>query len=293
MSRLTTRRMLSLGAAVAAFPVLLAATGPGHHQPTRSSQDSTYEVYAVRYGTLANFPVRGLVAGADSTRRMDIAMMVWVLTAPDDRVILVDAGFHRQKFLDQWKPPEFMPASDAIAKLGIAPDDVTDLIVSHVHWDHLDGLDLFPKARVWIQRAEYEYYVGDDGTARHPGIDPDDAKMLAEVRAAGRVELVDGDDRETMPGITVYTGGKHTYASQYVGVHTAQGTVIVASDNCYLYENLEKHAAIAQTLDAASNLAALDRMQELASDPRLIVPGHDPAVFTRFPKPGDGIARVR
>ena len=186
-----------------------------------------------------------------------------------------------------------MPASDAIRKLGIRPRDVTDIIVSHVHWDHMDGLDLFPRARVWIQRDEYAYYVGDDGTPKHPGIDPDDAKMLAGLRAVDRVELVDGDDQEIMPGITVYTGGKHTYASQYVGVHTTDGIVVVASDNCYLYENLEKHAAIAQTLDARSNLAAQDRMRRLASDARLIVPGHDPEVFIRFPEPGDGVARIR
>jgi glyoxylase-like metal-dependent hydrolase (beta-lactamase superfamily II) len=256
------------------------------------AQGRTYDVYAVRYGTLAGFPVRGLVAGADSTRTMDVAMMVWLLKGSDGRVLLVDAGFYRQKFLDEWKPAAFVRPSDALAALGIAPGDVTDIIVTHIHWDHMDGLDLFPKARVWIQRDEYDYYVGDDGSARHEGIDPEDARLLAGLRAAGRVELVDGDAREILPGITVYTGGRHTYASQYLGVRTAAGTVVVASDNCYLYENLERHVAIAQTLDAASNLAAQDRMRRIASDPRLIVPGHDPAVFERFPKPGKGIARI-
>ncbi len=268
--------------------MLLALAMPLSRLP---AQGMTYEVYAVRYGTLAGFPVNGLVAGADSTRVMDIAMMVWVLKGAG-RVVLVDAGFHRQKFLDEWKPADFTRPSDALAPLGIAPRDVTDIIVTHIHWDHMDGLDLFPNARVWIQRAEYEYYVGDDGSARHRAIDPDDAKMLADLKAAGRVELVDGDGREVMPGVTAYTGGRHTYASQYLGVRTAAGTVVVASDNCYLYENLEKHAAIAQTLDAASNLAALDRMAWIASSPRLIVPGHDPAVFERFPRPGKGIAKI-
>jgi len=251
-----------------------------------------YEVSAVRYGTIAAFPVRALVAGADSARTMDIAMMVWVLKGSDGRVVLVDAGFYRQKFLDQWKPVEFVRPSDAVARMGIEPDDVTDIVVTHVHWDHMDGLDLFPRARVWIQQAEYDYYVSDDGTARQRGIDPDDATMLAGLRAAGRVELVDGDAREILPGVSVYTGGRHTYASQYVGVRTVAGTVVLASDNCYLYENLERRAAIAQTLDAASNLAAQDRMRTLASDGRLIVPGHDPAVFTRFPKPGAGVAKI-
>jgi glyoxylase-like metal-dependent hydrolase (beta-lactamase superfamily II) len=280
------RSLLSLPLAAG---VLLALAAPLTPLP---AQHETYEVYAVRYGTLAGFPVRGLVAGADSGRTIDIAMMMWLLRAPGGRVVLVDAGFHRQKFLDDWKPAAFVLPTEALAPLGVAPGDVTDVILTHIHWDHMDGLDLFPNARVWLQRAEYEYYVGDDGGARHEGIDPDDAKMLAGLKAAGRVELVDGDGVEIFPGITVYTGGRHTYASQYLGVRTAAGTVVVASDNCYLYENLERHMAIGQTLDAAANLAALDRMRRIASDPRLIVPGHDPAVFERFPKPGNGIAKI-
>ena len=67
---------------------------------------------------------------------------------------------------------------------------------------------------------------------------------------------------------------------------------VLASDNMYLYENLDARAPIAQTLDAASNLRAQDRMKSLASEPRLVVPGHDPAVFTRFPKVAERIVRI-
>jgi hypothetical protein len=55
---------------------------------------------------------------------------------------------------------------------------------------------------------------------------------------------------------------------------------------------LEKHAAIAQTLDAASNLRTQDRMKELATSPSLIIPGHDPAVMQKFPKMADGVVRI-
>ncbi len=92
--------------------------------------------------------------------------------------------------------------------------------------------------------------------------------------------------------MTVYTGGKHTFESQYAGVNTKAGVMVIASDNLYLYENLDKHVPIAQTLDAKSNLAAQDRMKQLASSPRLIIPSHDPEVFVRFPKPGNGVARL-
>lgn len=278
-----------LATAVAAAGALLGAC---HSPPAQGTAPANgYLVEAVRYGTLPAFPVRGLVLGADSARRLDIAVMVWLLRAPG-RTVLVDAGFYRDKFIQRWKPTGFVRPSEAVAAAGVRPEEVTDIVLSHVHWDHMDGVDLFPRARVWLQRAEYEYYVGDDGSARHPGIDPEDAAILARLRTAGRLELVDGDAREILPGITVYTGGRHTYASQFVGVRTSAGTVVVASDNAYLYENLERHAAIAQTFDAQSNLAAQARMLELAASPRLVVPGHDALVFTRFPRPGGGVARI-
>ncbi|HEY2825408.1 MAG TPA: N-acyl homoserine lactonase family protein [Gemmatimonadales bacterium] len=253
--------------------------------------DPVYEVYAIRYGTVKNFPARYIVAGADSARRMDLAMTIWLMRG-GGRTVLVDAGFHRADFVAQWKPADFVAPSEALAPLKVKPADVTDIIVSHIHWDHMDGLDLFPKAHVWVQRAEYEYYVGADGKVLHQGIDSANAVMLAGLKAQGRVTLVEGDSQLVLPGIRAYTGGRHTFASQYVSVHSGSGTTVLASDNCYTYENLEQHRPIAQTFDSVSNLAAQARMLRLASSPRLVVPGHDPVVFERFPTPGHGIARI-
>jgi glyoxylase-like metal-dependent hydrolase (beta-lactamase superfamily II) len=258
------------------------------------AQDATrYDIDAIRYATVPAFRVSGLVAGADTTRRMDIAMSVWLLRG-GGRNVLVDAGFHRQRFIDRWQPANFISPAEAVRRAGVDPDSISDVVVSHVHWDHADGIDLFPNAIVWIQEAEYHYYVTPlSGAPKERAIEAEVSGMLFDLERRGRLRLIDGDAQEFLPGITAYTGGRHTYASQYVGVRSAAGTVVIASDNLYLYENLDRHAAIAQTLDAASNLRAQERMRTIASDVRLIVPGHDPAVFERFPKPGNGVARIQ
>jgi len=253
-----------------------------------------YEVYAIRYATIPDFAVSGLVAGADPARKMDIAMMVWLLRG-NGKNILVDSGFYREQFFQQWHVTDFVKPSDAVKRVGLQPEDITDVVVTHMHWDHADGMDLFPNARVWLQKEELEYYAGSAWQSRrtHGGIDPDDAMAAVKLNLQGRMGLVNGDAQEILPGVTCYTGGKHTYASQYVGVNTAAGTVVLASDNLYLYENLEKHVPIAATLDAASNLRAQDRMKQLASNPKLIVPGHDPAVMTRFREVQPGVVRIQ
>jgi glyoxylase-like metal-dependent hydrolase (beta-lactamase superfamily II) len=259
---------------------------------------AVYEAYAVRFGILPAFPVSSLVAGADRARRLDIPVMVWLLKGGNGHTVLIDAGFYRQKFLDQWHPRDFRSPAAAVEAAGVKPDAITDVIVSHAHWDHVDGAGLFPKATIWIQRAEYEYYTGEAWQRnQHGGVDAEDMLALVEINTQGRLRFVEGDDREVLPGIRCYTGGKHTHESQYCTVRTAEGIVVFTSDNVYLYENFDTHAPIAQTVDGdagrASNLAAQDRAKSLASSPRLIVPGHDPAVFDRFERVADGIVRIR
>jgi glyoxylase-like metal-dependent hydrolase (beta-lactamase superfamily II) len=276
-----------------------ARNTPAPSLPTADAP--VYEVFAIRYASIPDFPVNALIADADPQRKFSIAMTVWLIRG-NGHNILVDSGFYRPQFFKQFKVENFIKASEAVGQPGImpagqpalTPDDITDVVITHMHWDHADGMDLFPKARIWLQKDEYTYYTGEawQGPRTHGGIEPDDVLAAVKLNLAGRVTLVNGDAQQILPGITCYTGGKHTFQSQYVGVNTKAGTVILASDNMYLYENLEKHVPIAQTLDAASNLRAQDRMRQLAASLRLIVPGHDPAVFEKFPKVSERVVRI-
>lgn len=251
-----------------------------------------YEVMAIRYATIPGFAVSDLIKGADPSRKIDIAMYVWLVRG-GGRNVLVDSGFYRPEFFKSWKIADFVRPDQAVARAGVKADEITDVIITHMHWDHAGSVDLFPKAEVWIQRDEYAYYTGAawQKGGRHGGIELADLTTMLRANTEGRLHLVDGDG-EILPGISVYTGGRHTWASQYAVVDALPGRVVLASDNLYLYENLDKHLPIAQTFDEASNLQAQDRMRKLASDPRLIIPGHDPAVLTRFPKVSEGIVRI-
>jgi len=255
---------------------------------------SNYEIYAIRYATIPDFPVSDLVADAEPGRKLDIAMMIWLVRG-NGRNILVDSGFYHDRFFKDWQVKDFTKPSDALGRIGLKPEDITDVIITHMHWDHADGMDLFPNARIWIQKDELQYYAGQAWQSKdtHGGIDEEDVLTLVKLNTQGRVGLVDGDAQQIIPGVTCYTGGKHTFQSQYVGVQAAAGTVVLASDNMYLYENLERRVPIAATLDAASNLRAQDRMKQIATRPDLIVPGHDPAVFAKFPNPVPRVAKIQ
>ena len=254
---------------------------------------SKYEIYAINYATLKSFPLGGLVEGEDRNHRIDIGMYVFLIKGGGHN-ILFDCGFYRPQFMRQWKPANYEIPSSAIERAGVKADDISDVIISHIHWDHADGFDLFPNARIWIQKEELEYYAGEawSGGKKRTAADPDDIVGLVKMNTEGRLTLVSGDAQQILPGITAYIGGKHTYQSQFIGVTTAAGTVVLASDNVYMYLNLEKHRPIAQSLDKESNLRAQDRMRSIASNVNLIIPGHDLAVMNRFPEVAPGVVRI-
>jgi len=257
--------------------------------PSAPSRDDDppgpYSIEAIRYGTIRGFRVAGLVMGAPSDERMDIAMAFWLIRG-GDRVVLFDTGFHRARWFDAgFDVADFLRPDSALMEAGVDPSEVTDVIVSHAHWDHMGGIDLFPEATIHIQRDEYAYYTGPawrEG-GRHGGIDEEDVVALVRRNMAGKVALVDGDDAEVLPGIRAYTGARHTYASQYILVE-GDPPFVLASDNCYLFRNLETHTAGATFLpgDRAGNEAALERMARLAGSADRVVPGHDPLQFQRF-----------
>lgn len=273
---------------------LAATVSLGLGSAQRGSPPPEYRIEAIRYATIPDFPVAGLVMGAPEDERMDIAAVFWLIRG-DGRVVLFDTGFHREEWFDRFTITDYLRADEALAPLGVTAEDVTDIIISHAHWDHMGGIDLFPNATLWIQKEEFAYYTGpawqEDG--RHGGIDPADIVHLVRRNTAGQVRLIDGDDVEILPGIRVYTGGRHTYASQYIRVD-GDSAYVLASDNCYLYRNLRGRAPVATftPADRPANVEALDRMVELAGSANRVVPGHDPAQFTRFPSDGR-VARIR
>ena len=52
------------------------------------------------------------------------------------------------EFMRQWKRADYEKPSLAVGCLGLKPADVTDVVLGHIHRDHADGLDLFPKAKI-------------------------------------------------------------------------------------------------------------------------------------------------
>lgn len=188
------------------------------------------------------------------------------------------------------------PPPTILAKVGLDPRDVETVILTHLHFDHMGDLEAFPKAKFFVQQAEYDgwkrvFQLPDDvlrPTAQGwplSSIHPPDFDVLDGLIEAGRVNFIDGDE-EVAPGIVCHLArDSHTFGSQWVEVRTKSGPYVIAGDCVYWYENLENMWPPAYVQGNCWNLLAAYReiSQVLGGDVRHLVPGHDPLVFERHP----------
>ena len=253
-----------------------------------------YSIQAIRLANSPGDSVADMVVGAPKDEKIDTIYALWLIRG-GGRNILFDSGFHRERWFKVWTIKDYLRPDEALKLAGVNPEEVTDIVISHAHWDHMGGIDLFPKAIVWIQKEEFRYYTGPawQPGGDHGGIDPEDVQQLVRLNTEGRLRLVDGDNVEIFPGIRAYTGGRHTFASQYLRVD-GNPPFVLASDNVYLYRNLAEHkpSATFSEADYPANLENQERMIQLAGSADRVVPGHDALQFQKFATQGR-VAKIK
>lgn len=242
---------------------------------------ATYEVFAVRLGHVDRVARDNFVSDPHLSGAMRLDFDMWVVRSAD-RTIVVDTGFSSEAGERRGRVLERCPA-DALAELGIAPSDVTDVVLTHLHYDHAGNLDDFPGAQVWIQRAEVEYATGHN--MRRPQLshffEADDVCDVVRRTFDGRVRQIDGVS-PLADGVELHPVGGHTPGLQVVRVRTDRGWVVLASDALHYYANLELRNPFPAVVDMPAMLAAFDTVTELADSPDHVIPGHDPEVMARY-----------
>ena len=245
---------------------------------------SGWEVHAVRYAEQTErFRGQNFLFDDDHAAPYPIDFYTWVLRR-DDRTILVDTGYDAAEAQARNRPLTLDPAA-ALAPLGLTPETVTEIVVTHLHFDHAGGLHLFPNARLHLQAAEMAYATGPcmcHDVLRQPFTGAHVCEAVMRLYS-GKIVFHDGD-AEIADGVTVHRIGGHSRGLQAVRVRTEAGYLVLASDAAHFYENVRTRKPFPIVVDLEDMLAGFETLKRLATAPRLIVPGHDPLVQTHFPQ---------
>jgi glyoxylase-like metal-dependent hydrolase (beta-lactamase superfamily II) len=184
-------------------------------------------------------------------------------------------------------------AAEALALLEIDAATVTDVILTHLHYDHAGGFLQFPAARFHLQDRELAFATGRHmatATLNHPFTVDHVAGLVHEVYG-GRVAFHAGDD-ELAPGLSVHHLGGHTDGLQVVRVRTERGWLVLASDATHYYENMEAVRPFPVVFDVGAMVQGFATLRRLASSDDAIVPGHDPLVLERYPPAAPGLEGI-
>jgi glyoxylase-like metal-dependent hydrolase (beta-lactamase superfamily II) len=243
----------------------------------------TWEVFAIKYAD-RNARTRTDSFIFDDNHSAPHAMdyFMWVLRRGTD-IILVDTGYDEAEATRRDRPIRRDPVS-ALAPLGIKPEDITTLILTHLHYDHAGGLHMFPNATIHLQAAEMAYATGPcmcHETLKMP-FTADHICETVQRLYSGRVVFHDGDG-QVAPGVTVHCIGGHSRGLQAVRVETEVGAMCLASDASHFYENFLTGKPFPIVVDLQNMLDGFSTIQTLASHRNLVVPGHDPLVRELFP----------
>ncbi len=244
------------------------------------------DVLAVKYGhrvtsraeSYLNFHLYG-----EPDADLDIDYFFWVIK-DNDRVVLVDTGFTPEAG-DRRRRVHYSTPAQALPSLGISPDEVSAVVITHGHWDHTGNVSQFPHAELIMTEAEYAFWTSP--LAARPQFaahsEPEEIALLRQARAEGRLTLFAGQ-HAVAAGIELTEVGGHTPGQLIASVATDDGgTVVLASDALHFYEEVERDRPFSVLADLPAMYRAYDTLAQLASEPRTrLVAGHDPLVRARF-----------
>jgi glyoxylase-like metal-dependent hydrolase (beta-lactamase superfamily II) len=251
----------------------------------------TYEVYALKYAEREARRADHFIGGDPHDEPMDMDYFVWAVVGAE-RVWVVDTGFDRLD-ADRRNRRLVRSVTEALATIDVDAGQVDDVVLTHLHYDHVGGFAQFPRARFHLQDAEMSYATGRYMTypALSHGFTPNHVADLVHLVYDRRVAFHHGD-AELAPGLSLHLIGGHTKGLQVVRVSTSLGWLVLASDASHYYENMQAGRPFPIVHDLGDMLEGHQRCRDLATSPNYVVPGHDPQVFDRYPpaRPGlDGV----
>ena len=243
--------------------------------------DEIYKVYAIRYGHHEQRSPANYIGGDAHDVPEPLDYYVWALVG-ENRTVVVDTGFDEERGVLR-KRSITKPVREGLKAAGISPETVSDVIITHLHYDHAGNHELFPNAKYHLQECEMAYVTGR--CMCHPQLrlpfEPEDVSAMVRKLFAGRMRFHEGS-ANVLPGIHVHKIGGHSKGLQCVTVSTRRGTLVLASDSSHLYSHFQGGRVFPVLYSFAETIDGYQTLRKLAATDDHIIPGHDPLVLRKY-----------
>jgi len=235
-------------------------------------------LYAVEYGT-SRFPLRGVFGDGAEDGTMPFSWLFYVLRW-ESRVLLIDTGFRDAERARKYAV-DLRNVPGLLTTIGIDPERVTDVVLTHADFDHADNLDLFPHAAITVQQRELARLL-------HP--DPDASRDLGAF-LRGKPDITAFDTHCDIAGfLRCRCIGGHSPGSSVVELTRGEGTYVIPGDECFVFENARSARPVGYTVDEGANLAYLRTLQRMPG--AVLLPLHEPAIFRRHSLAAPFVAKI-
>jgi glyoxylase-like metal-dependent hydrolase (beta-lactamase superfamily II) len=268
------------------FALAWLALGPALAPAAEPAARPFQKLHCLKYAS-GKAPIEVLAKGAKPAVEIEIPMVVCVAQRPG-QVIVLDAGYVDQPFGASYGIADWTDLVDRLAEIGVAPEKVDVVTISHMHWDHAGGTSRFPKARFVMQRRELAFAALDvpGNPFLADGFRVEEALDAIRLKWDGRLELVDGDVEQWAPGVDLFLTPGHTAGTMTVCLDTKKGRICYSSDAVYLYRNLEENLPLGIAADPGAMYESYEKIRRLLRGGARLVPGHDAAIFEQAPAHG-------
>lgn len=270
---------------------------------------ANYSIHVLEYSYVPNYHKSGVLYGAHNEGYVKLPYC-YVLLRSEDHVALVDVGYNHKDYgkhladkfgVENWRSPKVV-----LSEMGLTPEDVDTIFITHAHFDHFGNVEDFPNAKFYIQREEIEKWVWamalpDRMRWMMIAVDPGDILRGVNLAAEGRLNIVEGSVEDVLPGVDLHLAkDSHTFGSMWVTVRNdgqtdSDDTWVLAGDLVYQFKNLKNdgsvvgvdtmYTPVGLAVGSQMNLvlATEEMMKQTSYDDTRVIPIHEEGLADTFP----------
>lgn len=237
---------------------------------------SEYKVYALKYGQ-SDFLARLIDADKyKGNKRLPISWLFYLLAnEKEKKYILIDAGFAKAKWARHFSLSKVFHPAHLTSSLNIRPEEITDLFITHSHFDHIEGAYYFSRATIFLTRRAYQSALKQRSKRLR--------QFLKRKAKEGHIKFTRHGENY-LKHLYTYHSAAHTPGAQIIELRSLGKSYLFVGDECYRAKVCRQGKN--GSLYSRKNFAKMQGWLKKEKGQSVILTAHELAAGVRLTQPG-------